>query len=149
MGRKGEEGEGGTERDSRFLWWGCGGSMEGGGGGRKGEPGSGAGECSSNDAIRRVMRNDVTLGAGVTVLSQGQPVQGPPALPALNPSRSLSRSNSSRKLNLFPLPKIRKSSNRVSSFVSFSLFSNVLSKNRVSCLSRFSRSWVTRSIFEA
>lgn len=64
--------------------------MEGGGGGRKGEPGSGAGECSSNDAIRRVMRNDVTLGAGVTVLSQGQPVQGPPALPALNPSRSLS-----------------------------------------------------------
>lgn len=34
-------------------------------------------ERSSNDAIRRVMQNDVTLQAGVTVLSQGQSVQGP------------------------------------------------------------------------
>lgn len=31
----------------------------------------------SNDAIRRVMQNDVILRSGVTVLSQGQHVQGP------------------------------------------------------------------------
>lgn len=34
-------------------------------------------ERSRNDAIRRVMQNDVTFQAGVTVLSQGQSVQGP------------------------------------------------------------------------
>lgn len=43
-------------------------------------------ERSSNDAIRRVMHSDVTLLSGVTVLSQGQPAQGPdpchhPSLP--------------------------------------------------------------------
>lgn len=43
-------------------------------------------ERSSNDAIRRVMQNDVTLQAGVTVLSQGQSVQGPAiALPHSTP----------------------------------------------------------------
>jgi len=69
----------------------------GGGGGtgvesgeRAGEVGEqiGAARSGSNDAIRRVMQNDVTLRSGVTVLSQGQPVQGP-AERFLPPARSL------------------------------------------------------------
>ena len=50
--------------------------------------GGGGSGSGSNDAIRRVMQNDVTLGAGVTVLSQGQPVQGPAVQPPLNPWRA-------------------------------------------------------------
>lgn len=57
--------------------------------------GSGGSGSGSNDAIRRVMQNDVTLGAGVTVLSQGQPVQGPAAQPPLNPWRATAPRSSS------------------------------------------------------
>ena len=76
------------------------------GGSRRGERGvvgwvecssssSSSGSGGSNDAIRRVMQNDVTLGAGVTVLSQGQPVQGPAAQPPLNPWRATAPRSSS------------------------------------------------------
>lgn len=49
-------------------------------GGRGGKRRNKVGEVQrggSNDAIRRVMQNDVILRSGVTVLSQGQHVQGP------------------------------------------------------------------------
>lgn len=49
-------------------------------GGREGKRRNEVGEVQrggSNDAIRRVMQNDVILRSGVTVLSQGQHVQGP------------------------------------------------------------------------
>lgn len=49
-------------------------------GGKEGKRRNKVGEVQrggSNDAIRRVMQNDVILRSGVTVLSQGQHVQGP------------------------------------------------------------------------
>lgn len=57
-------------------------------GGREGKRRNKVGEVQrggSNDAIRRVMQNDVILRSGVTVLSQGQHVQGPaPSDPSLS-----------------------------------------------------------------
>lgn len=72
----------------------------------------------SNDAIRRVMQNDVTLRSGVTVLSQGQPAQGPAERP-LPPSRlpfCPSRGNP-----LLSSPRVNLSFSRVRRFV-FSFF---------------------------